>query len=59
MGVLSCGSQIDSAAHGNYFDLEAKYARMKEGVPNPLIDPDAYKKYVAKKEQDFLTELAK
>jgi Zn-dependent hydrolases, including glyoxylases len=46
-------------AHGNYFDLEAKYARMKAGVPSPLIDPEGYKKYIAQKEQDFRTELAK
>jgi len=46
-------------AHGNYFDLEAKYARMKEGGPSPFIDPDGYKKFVAQKEQDFRTELAK
>ena len=46
-------------AHGNYFDLEAKYARMKEGGPSPFVDPDGYKKFVAQKEQDFRTELAK
>jgi metallo-beta-lactamase class B len=46
-------------AHGNYFDLEAKCARMKAGVPSPLIDPEGYKKYIAQKEQDFRTELAK
>ena len=46
-------------AHGSYFDLEAKYARMKEGSQNPLVDPDGYKKFIAQKEQDFQTELAK
>jgi metallo-beta-lactamase class B len=46
-------------AHGSYFDLEAKYARMKEGGQNPFIDPGGYKKFVAQKEQDFRTELAK
>jgi metallo-beta-lactamase class B len=46
-------------AHGSYFGLEAKYARMKEGGQNPLIDPDGYKKFVAQREQDFRTELAK
>jgi metallo-beta-lactamase class B len=46
-------------AHGSYFDLEAKYARMKEGSQNPLVDPDGYKKFIAQKEQDFRTELAK
>lgn len=46
-------------AHGNYFDLEAKYARMKEGAPTPFLDAKGYQKYVAQKEQEFRTELAK
>jgi metallo-beta-lactamase class B len=32
---------------------------LKEGGANPFVDPDGYKKYVAQKEQDFRTELAK
>jgi metallo-beta-lactamase class B len=46
-------------AHGNYFDMETKYAQMKEGAGNPFIDPEGYQKFVAQKEQDFRTELAK
>ncbi len=46
-------------AHGNYFGMEAKYSRMKPGAPNPFIDADGYKAYVAKKEQDFRSELVK
>src|SRR5262245_15107552 len=46
-------------AHGNYFDLETKYARMKEGAPTPFLDAEGYQKYVAQKEQEFRTELAK
>jgi metallo-beta-lactamase class B len=46
-------------AHGNYYGMEAKYARMKEGGPNPFIDPEGYKGYVAEREQAFRTELAK
>ena len=46
-------------AHGNYFDMETKYARLKEGVPTPFIDPDGYRKYVAQKEQAFRAELAR
>ena len=46
-------------AHGSYFDMESKYARMKEGGQNPLIDPGGYKTFVAQKEQEFRTELAK
>jgi len=33
-------------AHGNYYGMEAKYARMKEHAANPFIDPEGYKSYV-------------
>ena len=46
-------------AHGSYYGMEAKYARMKEGGPNPFIDPEGYQSYVAEREQAFRTELAK
>jgi metallo-beta-lactamase class B len=46
-------------AHGSYYGMEAKYARMKEGGPNPFIDPEGYQGYVAEREQAFRTELAK
>ena len=46
-------------AHGNYYEMEGKYARMKPGEPNPFIDPDGYKNYVAEREQTFRAELAK
>ena len=46
-------------AHGNYYGMEAKYARMKPGEPNPFIDPDGYKSYLAEREQTFRAELRK
>jgi metallo-beta-lactamase class B len=46
-------------AHGNYYGMESKFARMKEGAANPFIDPEGYKSYVAEREQTFRTELAK
>ncbi|HEY6121757.1 MAG TPA: MBL fold metallo-hydrolase, partial [Pyrinomonadaceae bacterium] len=46
-------------AHGNYFDMETKYARLVEGVQTAFIDPDGYKNYVAEREQAFRTELAR
>ena len=46
-------------AHDTYFDMEAKYALMKDAAESPFIDPDGYKKYVAQKEQDFRVELEK
>jgi len=46
-------------AHGSYFDLETKYARLKEGAVAPFIDPAGYEAYVADREKAFRTELAK
>jgi metallo-beta-lactamase class B len=46
-------------AHGDYYGMEAKFARMKEGGPNPFIDPEGYQSYVAEKEQAFRVELKK
>src|SRR5882724_9752407 len=46
-------------AHGSYFGLDEKYPLMKGEGANPFVDPSGYKKYVAQKEQEFRTELAK
>jgi metallo-beta-lactamase class B len=46
-------------AHGDYYGMEAKYARMKQGGPNPFIDPEGYKSYITEREQTFRAELAK
>ena len=46
-------------AHGDYFDLETKYARLKEGAVTPFIDPAGYKRYITDREEAFRTELAK
>ncbi len=57
--LKSLPCDIFLGAHGNYYGMEAKYARMKEGGPNPFIDPPGYKAYVAEREQTFRKELAK
>jgi metallo-beta-lactamase class B len=44
-------------AHGGYYDMLAKYARIKDGAENPFVDPAGYKAYVADREQAFETEL--
>jgi metallo-beta-lactamase class B len=47
-------------AHGSYFDMEKKYARVNTGATtNVFIDPEGYKNYVADREQAFRRELAK
>ncbi len=57
--LKSLPCDIFLGAHGSYFGLQEKYALMKEGSPNPFVDPSGYKKYIAQKEQDFRTELAR
>lgn len=54
---LSCDYFL--GAHGSYFDMETKYARMKAGASNVFIDREGYKSYVADREQAFRRELAK
>jgi metallo-beta-lactamase class B len=46
-------------AHGSYYGMEAKFARVKRGGPNPFVDPDGYKRYVAERERAFRSELQK
>ena len=46
-------------AHGSYFDLQTKYARMKEGASAPFVDPAGYKRYITDREEAFRKELAK
>jgi metallo-beta-lactamase class B len=45
-------------AHGNYYDMESKYARMSSSA-NPFIDPQGYKNYVNEREQAFRAERAR
>ncbi len=46
-------------AHGAYYGMDEKYARLKKGGPNPFIDPDGYRSFVSLKEKAFHDELAK
>jgi metallo-beta-lactamase class B len=57
LGALPC--DVFLGAHGSYYGLEAKFARLKEGAPNPFIDPEGYRSYVAERERTFRSELAK
>ena len=44
-------------AHGGYYDMQEKYARMKKGDANAFVDPAGYNSYVAEREQAFRAEL--
>ena len=46
-------------AHGSYFDLERKYARMRKGDASAFVDPAGYRKFVADKTVEFQAELNK
>lgn len=46
-------------AHGGYYGMEAKHARMISGLANPFVDPEGYRRYVGDREQAFRTELAR
>jgi metallo-beta-lactamase class B len=46
-------------AHGNYYNMEEKFARLKQAAKNPFIDPGGYKSYVAERERAFREELRK
>jgi metallo-beta-lactamase class B len=45
-------------AHGSFYGLQAKYAKLQSGGPNPFIDPAGFKAYLDDKEKAFNTELA-
>jgi metallo-beta-lactamase class B len=46
-------------AHGGYYNMEAKFAQLKNAAANPFVDPEGYKSFVAEREQAFRSELAK
>jgi len=46
-------------AHGMYFDMTSKYDRRQKGEKDVFIDPAGYSRYVADREQAFVTEWEK
>ena len=57
--LKSLPCDIFLGAHGNYFGLDEKYPRRKEGGANPFVDPDGYKRFITQKEEEFRAELAR
>jgi metallo-beta-lactamase class B len=57
--LKSLPCDIFLGAHGAYFGLAAKYAKVKAGGANPFIDPDGYKAYVEERNQSFQKEWAR
>ncbi len=46
-------------AHGGYYGMEAKHARLGTSTENPFVDPEGYLRYVADREAAFKTEWEK
>ena len=44
-------------AHGEYYGMAGKFARINPGAANPFIDPEGYKSYVVERENAFREEL--
>jgi metallo-beta-lactamase class B len=51
--LKSLPCDIFLGAHGSYFDLASKYAKLRQGVPMPFVDSQGYKNYVAEREKAF------
>jgi metallo-beta-lactamase class B len=45
-------------AHGSWYGLAEKYARLEKGGPNPFIDSDGLRAYLDRQEKHFNAELA-
>jgi metallo-beta-lactamase class B len=44
-------------AHGSFYGLSAKYAKLEKGGANPFVDPEGYKAYVDLQEKNFNAKL--
>jgi metallo-beta-lactamase class B len=56
--LKSLPCDIFLGAHGNYYGMESKYAKLKAGATaNPFIDPEGYKAYIEDREKAFLDTL--
>ena len=52
--LKSLPCDIFLGAHGNYYRMEAKYARLKKDPnTNPFVDPEGYQVYVEERAKSF------
>ena len=56
--LKSLPTDVFLGAHGDYYGMGAKYAKLTPGGPNPFIDPDGYNAYIANREAAFRKKLA-
>jgi metallo-beta-lactamase class B len=60
--LKSLPADVFLGAHGAYYGMEAKYAKLKAGGPNgpnPFIDRAGYEAYIAERQSTFEKELAR
>ncbi len=57
--LKSLPCDIFLGAHGSYFDLMQKYARLKQGDHNAFLDSAGYTNFVAEKQREFESNLQK
>jgi len=55
--LKSLHCDIFLGAHGDYYGMQAKVAKMKPDGPNVFVDPDGYRTWVADREQAYLRAL--
>lgn len=53
--ALHC--DIFLGAHSSYYDMEAKYPRLKPGGSNPFVDPEGYRAYIEERQKAYLKTL--
>jgi metallo-beta-lactamase class B len=57
--LKSLPCDIFLGAHGNYYDMEAKHARLQNGAKaNPFVDPAGYRAYIDDREKVYRQKLA-
>lgn len=54
--ALHCDVFLGS--HGRFYGLEEKYQKLKQGGPNPFIDPQGYRAHLDMQEKAFEAKLA-
>jgi metallo-beta-lactamase class B len=62
--LKSLPCDIFLGAHGNYYDMESKYAKLTAGAENaspanPFVDPEGYRAFVADREKAYRDVLKK
>jgi metallo-beta-lactamase class B len=57
--LKSIHCDIFLGAHGGYYGLTDKYARLKQGDQSAFLDPDGYRQFIGDRESRFREELAR